>query len=412
MSQVQTIRSGGSGFNPFSIATIVMMLLYVMPQSVVFIHNDLMAIIATVYYVVFAGKYVDSGKVIKAILVAVPYLIIFWLNNFPGSFKLGFVLPLMTLWTLIMPCFAMVAIVNRNNFPEQKVILIATGLCLLYITVVSFMALSINPVIMRYEGGDETLIHQARMMGVGGYGTAYAMGALFIALWAIKKYIKKSFISPVVYYVMIITCGLLVVRAQYATLLFLTIFGVGLHYIFEANSFRKRVLVIITSIIIFVLAQPLIQFGMSFFGGQLLGFKFQLVFDSLWGGGGVETISGERSEYQLDAFGLFLQSPLFGVSNVINIEEYNNAHSEIIGVMAATGIVGIISYMSSFIVAVKYAINNCFISKVDKILYYPVIAFYLAFAFLNPISYAFECPWVIFLIIPLLFVAVRNSIRK
>lgn len=412
MSQVQTIRSGGSGFNLFSIATIVMMLLYVMPQSVVFIHNDLMAIIATVYYVVFAGKYVDSGKVIKAILVAVPYLIIFWLNNFPGSFKLGFVLPLITLWTLVMPCFAIIAVVKRNNPDEQKVIIIATSICLLYVFISTFRGLAIDPLIMREMAGSEDIaVHIARMKGVGGYGFAYAVGALFIASWLIYKFIKHSLYLKLLMIVIIIACGVLIVQSQYATLLFISIFGVAIYYFITANTLGKKFRVVVIALIAIFASQTLVIMGTSLFGGDVLRYKFTLIYDAIWGNAGVENISGDRSQLQLDAFDLFLSSPIWGYSGAVNLEEYSEAHSSIMSVMASTGLIGIVSFFMLFYSSCKRLLAGIPQRINDSKFYYPILIYYFLFALLNPVEYAFECAWMIFFVVPLLFVFLINKIK-
>ena len=414
MSQVQTLsNTHGKSVTPFSVATVIMTLLYVMPQTLLFVRNDMLAIIATLYYFVFLSKYVSIDQVFKVLLLGLPYSILYWIVGYSGNFKLGFVIPFMTLITLVMPCFAIIAVVKRNNWKEQKFISITTAISLLFVAITTFVALADNPLIMReMTGGGEYYITQARLRGVGSYGIAYSMGALFIAFWSLRRYLKKSFIPPIVYLVMTIVSGLLVVQSQFGTLLFITIGGVALHYFIEARTFPKRIMVLAVAIIVIISSQALIKMGMTMFGGEVLRYKFQLIYDGIWGGSGVENISGERSQVQLAALSFFLQSPVWGCSGVVFNEVFYSAHSTMIAVLAATGLIGFISYISAFYSAIKKVLSECFISVAEKRLYYPVVLFYLSFAFLNPIDFSFECSWVIFFVIPLLYIMVFSQARK
>ena len=406
----KTVNKSRGGVNLFSISTILLMLLYLLPQTMLFISNDILAIIATVYYALFISKYVSPHIVLRTLLIAIPYLLLCWINGYPGNLKLGFVLPFMTLLTLLIPCFAVIATVKRNNIAEQKVILIATGLCLLYIATASLSALSKNPMIMRdMAGGSELdILTPARLRGVGGYGTAYAMGALFIAFWGIRKYIKKSFIPPILFYVILIGTAWIVVESQYATLFFISILGVAIYYYIESKTTTQKVIIVLFTILLLFFSKALIQLGMSIQSLDVLRFKFELIYNGIWGGSGVENISGDRSQLQLSAWDLFLSSPIGGVPRFSSMEAYNRAHSTIFTVLIASGLIGFISYISLFISALSRSIKTC-LSNRAKELYIPVVLFYLAFAFLNPIDYTFDCSWVIFYVVPLLLVMVVNE---
>lgn len=405
MSQVQTIiQPRGNSVTVFSVATVIMMMLYTLPQVVLFVRNDMMAIIVTVYYALFVSKYVSPAIVLKTLLIGLPYLLIFWLNNFSGNVRLGFVLPFMTLWTLVMPCFAAIAVVKRNYLLEQRFILIATGLCLAYVFISTFQALAIDPLIMReMAGSDDENVHIARVYGAGGYGFAYAVGALFIAIWILNRYMKRLPFWKIASVVLIVICGLLIVESQYATLLFIAVFGVAIHYYLEANTFSKRIKVIAISVVAILASQTLIVLGSSMLGGEVLRFKFAMIYNSIWGGGGIENISGDRSQLQLDAFGLFLQSPLWGYSGAAHLDEYAEAHSSFMAVLASTGIIGVVSFFYLFYSSCRRMLLNVFVNKNERKLYYPVIIFYFLFAWLNPIEYAFECGWMIFFVIPLIY---------
>lgn len=412
MSQTQAIRNKQGGFNLFSIATVVMMLFYILPQAVLIVRNDVMAIIVTVYYALFIRRYVSPATVLKTLLLAIPYLLLFWANGFPGNARLGFVLPFMTLWTLVMPCFAIIAVVKRNNPDEQKVIIIAISICLLYVFISTFRGLAIDPLIMREMAGSEDIaVHIARMKSVGGYGFAYAVGALFIASWLINKFIKHSLYLKLLMIVIIIACGVLIVQSQYATLLFISIFGVAIYYFITANTLGKKIRVVVIALIAFFASQTLVIMGTSLFGGDVLRYKFTLIYDAIWGNAGVENISGDRLQLQLDAFDLFLSSPIWGYSGATNLEEFNESHSTFIGNMALTGIIGVTSFFLLFYSSIKHMISIVFANITEKKLYIPILFFYFLFAWLNPIEYAFECAWMIFFVVPLMFEFLINKYR-
>lgn len=413
MTQEKNINMNRGSVTSFTIATIIVMLLYVMPQAVLFIRNDLLAIIVTLYYIFFVRKYVSPGIIIGSLLIAVPYLFFYGINGYSGDLKHGFVLPFMTLVTLVMPCFAVIAVVKRNNSVEQKVIIIATAISLGYVAINTLIALASNPLVMRDLTGttDESFYIVSRMKGIGSYGIAYSMGALCIAFWGIRKYIKNSFIPPVVYYLLIIVAVLLVIESQFGTLLFITIGGIAVHYFIEAKSFGQRVLILVAAITVLILSKTLISLGMTMLSGEVLRYKFELIYESIWGGDGAENISGERSQVQLRAYQLFLQSPIYGYSGFASLDAYGSAHSTILSVMVASGIIGLISYLGMFYSVIKRTVTICFISDKEKRLYYPVVLFYLSFAFLNPIDFSFECSWIIFFVIPLLIYMVFNKVK-
>ena len=405
MSKVQTIsKPQGNSVTFFSVATIIMMMLYIMPQTVLFFRNDMMAIVVTIYYALFVSKYVSPAIILKTLLIGLPYILIYWFNNFPGDAIHGFILPFMTLWTLVMPCFATIAVAKRNQIAEQRFILIVTGGCLLYVFINSFQALANDPVIMREMTNYENLyIKTNRMHGVGGYGFAYAIGALFIAMCGVNRYVKNNKLLKSIVLAMIVACGLMIVQSQYATLLFISFFGVAIMYYLDAKKTSDKITIIVVAIAGILLLQPLLKIAGSLVGGEVLQFKFSIINDALWGGEGAENISGERSQMQLDAYGLFLKSPLWGTAGAVNMEEYYASHSTILGTMAATGLIGIMCYFLVFFFSCKHVISNIFVNIREKKLYYPVLIFYFLFAWLNPIEYAFECGWMIFFVIPLTY---------
>lgn len=388
---------------PFVIATVLVSAMLFLPQSYIFLRNDAMGMLLTGYYFIFVAKYVPLGKVFSKFSPVLPYLFLSWLVAYGMSFKYGLVLPGMTLWTLLLPAFASIAVIKRNNPKEQKLILLGMFILVVYVSFNTLMAVIDNPNVMRAnEGGEGSAQNYLRLLGIGNYGYAYSMGALFVALFSIRKLvplkIKHLFTIATVF------CAIVVLLSQYATLLFICVFSVFAYMIFNAKNINQKFLLVILAIIIYFSLQGIIYAGIKIFEGQVFGDKFQMIYDGLWGTGDVEHLSADRSEKQLNAFRVFLQSPLVGnyFFDSANREPIGLAHSTIISILALTGLIGLTSYLATFYNVIKYQVHKVFANS-TKIAYYTVLAFYVFFALLNPIDYTFETSWIVFFIVPIIF---------
>jgi len=101
---------------------------------------------------------------------------------------------------------------------------------------------------------------------------------------------------------------------------------------------------------------------------------------------------------------------LFGEIGAVNTEAYSESHSTLLSVMACSGIVGLISYLNVFYYSCKHMILSVF-NSAERRLYFPVATFYFALAWLNPIDFSFECSWMIFFVIPLIYVMIFNKAK-
>lgn len=389
---------------PFVIATTLVSAMLFLPQSYIFLRNDMMGILLTVYYMLFVAKYVNIGTVFQKISPVIPYLLLSWLVAYGMSFKYGFVLPGMTLWSLLMPAFASIAVIKRNNKQEQKMILLGMFIIVAYVSYNTLMAVIDNPNVMRANegGGEDSAQHYLRLMGIGNYGYAYSMGALFVALFSVRKIITNKYKR--LFMIASVFCAIVVLLSQYATLLFICIFSVFTYMILNAKKTDQKILLFLLAIIIYFSLQGFIYAGITIFEGQVLGEKFQMIYDGFWGTGDIEHLSADRSEKQLNAFRVFLQSPIIGNNyfDSTNQEAIGLAHSTIISILALTGLIGLISYLATFFNVIKYQVSKIFADS-TKTAYFTVLAFYAFFAVLNPIDYTFETSWVIFFIVPIIF---------
>lgn len=399
---MSTIRSNTIVFVVF---TVIMMALYTMPQTVCFIRNDMMGIFCTVYYMVFIHRDIPISVALKVISPILLYAIVYGTVSMGFDFKLGIILPIMTTWTFSMPAFAMVAIYRRNSQIEQKAILVSTIVCLLYVCINTFLAIQSSPDIMRNLDGnsDMAFVTSMRMSGIGGFGFAYTMGLLFVALFALHNYRIAISKNPLVYWAILFAIGYFVLCTQFTTLLFIIIFSIFFYYFLDSRTIIKKLKFIILLFLAYYFFQSFILLGISLFEGQTLGIKFQMIYDGIWVNNDLEHVSAERSEWQLDAFRLFLSSPIWGnyILKGNAAIAFDRAHSTILSIMCSTGLLGLFSYFSTYIRIAKYQANNLF-DKKERTLYFSCIAYYFFFSFFNPTDNVFELSWTLFITVPLL----------
>lgn len=148
----------------------------------------------------------------------------------------------------------------------------------------------------------------------------------------------------------------------------------------------------------------IVQIVIALYEDSTIAARLSRMSDSLWGNGDASDISGQRSIYQLNAYNLFLESPIWGnnITKQPNAFTYLACHSTLLAVACSTGIIGIWSYLKTFYTAFKNEINLIIDPNLHTS-YYPVAIYYLLFAFLNPIDTVTEAAWLIFVIIPSLF---------
>ena len=101
-------------------------------------------------------------------------------------------------------------------------------------------------------------------------------------------------------------------------------------------------------------------------------------------------------------FKLFLESPLWGndiLNNFTNVNIYHESHSTFLGVACSTGIIGLISYYSTYWSVIKPLFQEY--SGKNKN-YIAIVLYFFLFSILNP-SESTEACWIIFMIVPLVY---------
>lgn len=386
--------------------TILVGAFYCFPQLRILIRFDQLAYLTVLYYLCFVAKYVSFNQVVNLMKYAIPFCLLMFVAK-GLNFKYGFLYNLLELWNLIIPSIICIGLFLRNR-PRELFIITWTAIIMLTITCLTTLTvMDESENVMREltaSTTDETYAMELREMGVGGFGIAYAMGAFAVGLFALFKQVKKWNIWKWIILAMLVFSFYFVTQAQFTTLLIITIVGAATTYLLNARTKEKKIKVIIITIGLIFLLPVIVQILIDLYQDTTIGMRLSRMYDSLWGAGNVTDISGKRSMYQINAIKLFLESPIWGN----NITQQPNAfinsacHSTLLAVASSTGIIGIWSYLKTFHATFQQEINLAIDSNLHKS-YYPIVVYYLLFAFFNPINTITEASWIIFVIIPSLF---------
>lgn len=391
---------------PFVFSTIGLASLYFFPQFRILITYDQLAYISAFYYVCFISKTVPIKHIVRLMTYSIPFCLLMYVAK-SFNFKYGFMLNFMTLWNLLIPSLLCVGIMSRNRRKELLIITWSTVAMIVATCLITLTEMTMTENVMReLTAGttDEIYAFELRKKGVGGFGVAYAMGAFAVGLYVLGKQIpKKKKIWWLITALLLFVCYF-VTQAQFTTLLLITIVSIAFYYYFIANTNNQKIAVIGCTVAIWILLPYLFQLLISLYSNTTIGARLDRMYVSLWGSGDLTEVSGSRSLQQIDAFMLFLQSPLWGnnITGTTNAYIHLACHSTILAVAAATGLIGVWSYLKSFKTAFAYQLDEI-LSHSAKSIYYPVVLYYLLFAIFNPIDGFPEASWIIYVVIPSLY---------
>ena len=386
--------------------TLLIAAFYIFPMFSILIRLDQLALLTALYYVCFIARYVNLNQIINLVKYAIPFCVLMFFAK-GLDFKYGFLHNFMGLWNLIIPSILCIGLVLRNR-PRELFFITWSTIGMLIIT--SFITLnamgeSIN-VMRELTAGttDENYAMELREKGVGGFGIAYAMGAFVVGLFTLYRQMRYWSIWKLGILALLIFSFYFVTQAQFTTLLIITIVGAATSFYLDAKTITRKVKIIIFFVLIIFCLPMIVRFLIDLYQNTVIGVRLSRMYDSLWGGGNAADLSGLRSMYQLNAFKLFLESPIWG-NNIIrqpNAFIHLACHSTLLAVACSTGIIGVWSYLKTFHVAFRNEIRLIIDSHL-RISYYPVVVYYFLFAFFNPIDTITEASWIIFVIIPSLF---------
>lgn len=390
----------------YILATGVLSAIYILPAIRIGFDYTKLAIILIFFYILFIYRRNGVVPIKRLLLNLLPYMLLSFMVAKAGNFKLGFLHPLLITWCMIFPAILCKDLIERGNKAEILCISIITISMLLFVMYNTLGALSDSSNIMRDLTAVSILDEDLRIAyaqdNIGGFGIAYGTGAMVVLLVTLAFNRISSRSIRLIIYILLGYTLYFVLNAQFTTLLFLTMFcSIISLYLSDYGQRHKAQLIFMG--IIFLFVTPLFfQQLAQLYDGTTIGVKLLNFNNSLFGDGNITEVSGQRSKFQLDAFILFLKSPIWGsdvTHNLSNATIYVSSHSTMLGIACSTGLIGLISYYRTYWLFIKSIYNS--IVNVGKN-YKALVLYFFLFSFLNP-SETCEASWVIFMIVPLLF---------
>lgn len=386
--------------------------IYILPSIRVNFDYTSLAIITLVFYAVYIFKK-EKITPIKIIIVnLLPYMLLMFLIARNMDFKMGFLHPLLTSWCMLFPGILCHNIIKRDNNLELYSIGIVSFSMLLYVISNTIGAFAESTDIMRELTAstmDENIRLEYVMANIGGYGVAYGCGAIVVMLFTIlvkhKFYRKQS----ILLYASIAFFSYFVLNAQFTTLLLLTLFCTILSLYYSDYGQKHKCRLVVLGFVLIFLMPLCMDLLAQLYNGTTIGDKL-IRMNSAISGGHVSEASGERSLNQIKALKLFFESPIFGnniLSDFSNANIYHESHSTFLGVACSTGIIGLISYYSTYWSVIKPLFREY--SGTDKN-YIAIVLYFFLFSILNP-SESTEASWIIFMVVPLVYY-ISNKIAK
>lgn len=396
-------------FYIFSVS--VLSAIYILPAVRIGFDYTTLAVVLFIFYAVFIFRLEGFIPIKTIVLNLLPYMLISFFVAKSGNFKLGFLHPLLITWCMLFPGILCKDIISRGNRKEMVVIAVITMSMLLYIMYNTIGAFAYSSNIMRSLTAVSTMDDELRisyaLANIGGFGIAYGSGAVVVLLitLVVNKLQRKGL--GLITYLLLGFFLYFVLNAQFTTLLFLTTFCSILSLYYSKYGQQNKQQLIILGIVLLFLTPMLLQFVAGLYEGTTIGDKLIRFNESMFGGGDVTEVSGQRSKFQIDAFKLFLRSPIWGsdvTKNVTNATIYGASHSTMLGVACATGLIGLISYYRTYWVILKPIFKD-YASNGKQ--YVALVLYFFSFSFFNP-SETSEACWIIFLIVPLLFNLIKS----
>lgn len=389
--------------------------IYLLPAVRIGFDYTKLAIILFAFYAVFILKTENLRPIITIVKNLLPYMFISFIVAKAGNLKLGFFHPLLITWCMLFPGILCKDLIERGNKKELLSIAMITLTMLLYVMYNTIGAFADSPDVMRQltaaSTKDEELILDYVADNIGGFGIAYGSGSIVILLITLLVNKVLSGWTKIVIYLLLGYTLYLVLNAQFTTLLLLVIFGSMVSIYFSEYGRRHKMQLVLIGILLLFFVPLLFHLLANFYEGTIIGEKLILFNESIFGDGNVAEVSGQRSRFQIDAFLLFLKSPIWGsdvTRDVVNATIYVSAHSTVLGVACSTGLIGLISYYKTYWSFIK-PIYKDYASYSKQ--YVALLVYFFCFSFFNPSENTEAC-WIMFMIVPVLYNAVKIVNKK
>lgn len=376
-----------------------------LPFVKAFVNIPTTSYISFIVAILLFNRETISKVLSKSVLIAIPFLLLYFIVARQLDFFYGFLHPLLLLWYSLFPAILAYDLIKRNKRSEIIFTAIVSLVLFAYVAVNTLTELQTNEYVLRdiTSGLDEELLDQMVSRNVGGFGFAYASGAFFIALLAIivNSQIKKNYKTILSLFSVLLF--FIVIRAQFTTLLFIVLSLSFLILYLRSNKSIRISIVILSPFWVFGISY-LLTLLMSLYEGTVVGDHLQTFYNSIWENKSVVDSAGSRSIFMADAFWAGLSSPIWGQGIVSGPVYYiaRYCHSDVLAAFVGTGIIGVYSRYKSLVFVSKKS-NEDLGKDLSKKIYIPIILYYLLLSFFNPIEQIGDVAWTSFLIIPVVY---------
>lgn len=302
---------------------------------------------------------------------------------------------------LFAPFFLLKYAVKTNKNCGIALIGYLVIICFIFISTV--VALNSDPMIARLlaQGGNEESIAYYRRQNVGGFNFCY----LFILFIPVSLYFSIRYSEQWIKAVAIVSLILelvFVFMTQYATLVVFSVVVLAVSaFVFTKNKVLRLIFAFLM-VLVFLVYSNLFETLLGSLKGDLLLGKLEGIFDVVKGESSLDDITS-RVGLQKEGFRLFLQSPIWGNTHIVNgVKMYElSSHSTVIELLSTTGVIGFVAYYGALVYMFVKILN--FIQVKAKSLFTVCFLTIIVLSYFNPIHYFYEMQITLFFVLPILF---------
>lgn len=298
-----------------------------------------------------------------------------------------------------------------STLKQKKLFLFLFAILLLYILLNTTAALKENPMIARElaqnKQDSSSEINAFRRNNVGGFEFSYMMGIVTLCLAEVALKAKKLLVR-LLSAMAAFFCFSYIIQTMYTTLLVLTFIGVVVLIFFNFKSpLSKFLLIIAALVILFFIGDIFALLGEVFPSESVLHEKFVNLSRAV--SEKDATITGSRPERIAASLENFVQHPVFG-----RYDLSSSPHSTVFGCLETYGIVGFGLLVFVFVKMTRTVLGGIKDIGGDRKLFYTVLIYLIALAFLNPVNYVFELTIAAFFIVPMVceFIGEQKAVEE
>lgn len=400
---------------PFCIAVLFLQVCYLLPVMQIYFNVQTVVYISIFFTIIFCHDKISLSVIYRTLLILLPYYLIMFFIARPGDAKYGFLHPILLSWHVVFPAILALQLLLRGRRYEILFVLTTFLIIVLYVLFQSFNEMETNDVILReMTSGNTDEEYKLLMMNenVGGFGFSYMCGGAFLCCLANFLFIKTRYKTMrVALLVLIVIFAVFITRAQFTTLLLLSIVGVGYIIFINIGNFKWRLaFLVLIAPLSSVLIPLFISMLVDYFQGTVVGDHLHLFYNSLMGNGEGDNYATSRVQLRSDALQQIMQSPFWGQNVMVQPARYlfSHSHTSVLSYLIATGLIGTISYFYALWVVIRPT-TQLFSRKAFLHVVVPFIGYYVVLAFYNPVE-APEMSWAFFCIFPLMTLLINTKV--